>query len=208
MNLAFGLKQELVQTDLSDFAEIVFDFSDMVEEIYDFDDSVRAKQMAIGPWFSAKIMLESLTVKTECSNPIAISDAQKYTNTLLALREGSLKSEYQSITLYREDAQSEKRVDKINTAFPIMISVWIILVAVCLWKIRQFSNSLKETKVQIENERAILTRSQEDVLRLRKLKLMRNQMLEQERQEREERQLHAEDEDYNALAGLVGENDI
>ena len=181
MNLAFGLKQELVQTDLPDFAEIVFDFSDMVEEIYDFDDSVRAKQMAIGPWFSAKIMLESLTVKTECSSPIAISDAQKYTNTLLALREGSLKSEYQSITLYREDAQSEKRVDKINTAFPIMISVWIILVAVCLWKIRQFSNSLKETKVQIENERAILTRSQEDVLRLRKLKLMRNQMLEQER---------------------------
>ena len=68
-----------------------------------------------------------------------------------------------------------------------MISVWIVLVAICLWKIRQFRNSLKETQVQIENERAILTKSQEDVLRLRKLKLMRNQMLEQERQEREER---------------------
>ena len=107
MNLAFGLKQELVQTDLADFAEIVFEFSDMVEEVYDFAESVRAKQMAIGPWYSAKIMLESLKVKTECLNPIAISDVQKYTNTLLALREGSLASEYQSLTLYRQDAESE-----------------------------------------------------------------------------------------------------
>ena len=36
----FELKKELVQTDLADFAEIVFDFSDMVQATYDYDADI------------------------------------------------------------------------------------------------------------------------------------------------------------------------
>ena len=73
---------------------------------------------------------------TICENPISLMDKDKYTDTLIALRDGTLLPEYQEITIYREDESSEQRVQRINTAFPIIISVWLVLIAICLWKIR------------------------------------------------------------------------
>lgn len=80
------LNREAVQTDLSAYAELVFDFTDMVEQIYDSNSDIQKQQKAMGEWSQARIVINKVIVTALCSNPIALSDIQKYENTLSALR--------------------------------------------------------------------------------------------------------------------------
>jgi hypothetical protein len=68
------LDGNLVQTDLPNYAELVFDFSDMVQNIYyDADSSLKSSQQAFGPWYGAIITLTDIKINTRCSNPISAS---------------------------------------------------------------------------------------------------------------------------------------
>lgn len=49
----FKLDPNLVQTDLPNYAEIVFDFSEMVQDTYDYTDSISSTQLDQGAWVSA-----------------------------------------------------------------------------------------------------------------------------------------------------------
>lgn len=141
-------------------------------------DSISSIQLSKGAWDSALITLDSLSIASKCSNPIKHSQIQKYKNTLAAFREGSLLSEYVTITQYRVDEDSEKQLKSLRTTFILMILVFIGVVVGLGWKIRQFNKSILETKVEIEAERMKLVEQQDEVVRLRKLKLMRVQELQ------------------------------
>lgn len=80
------LDNEAVQTDLSAYAELIFDFTDMVEQIYDSDSDVQKQQKAMGEWFQARIIVNKVITTALCAKQIALSDIQKYENTLSALR--------------------------------------------------------------------------------------------------------------------------
>ena len=62
--------------------------------------------------------------------------------------------------------------------FILMIVIFVIVVIGLGFKIRQFNKSITETKVEIENERVKLVEQQDEVIRLRKLKLMRVQEIQ------------------------------
>ena len=59
-----------------------------------------------------------------------------------------------------------------------MIVIFVLVVIGLGFKIRQFNRSISETKVEIENERMKLVEQQDEVIRLRKLKLMRVQEIQ------------------------------
>ena len=77
------------------------------------------------------------------------------------------------------DEDSEKQLRSLTTIFVIMIILFILVVIALGYKIKQFNKSISETKVEIENERKKLVEQQDEVIRLRKLKLMRVQELQQ-----------------------------
>ena len=149
----------------------------MVEAIYDSDQDIRSQQTKIGPWYQARIQISDLQVNYKCMNPIAMENIQKYENSLTALRQGTLVNQYQTITSYRIDEESEKRVKSINTAWPIMIIVWIILMNICFIKIYRYRQSIKNTENELKEEKLLLEDNHKKVLDLRRLKLWRNEMI-------------------------------
>ena len=92
---------------------------------------------------------------------------------MAAFREGRLLSEYISVTQYRVDEDSEKQLSSLRTTFIIMVIVFVLVVLGLGYKIRQFNKSINETKIEIQDERIKLVQHQDEVIRLRKLKLMR-----------------------------------
>ena len=65
------LNSNLIQTDLPNYAEIVFDFSEMAQNIYYDDYVIKNKQEDFGPWFGSIIQLSNLQINTRCTNKIA-----------------------------------------------------------------------------------------------------------------------------------------
>ena len=88
-------------------------------------------------------------------------------------------NEYVTITQYRVDEDSEKQLRSLTTTFILMIVIFVLVVIGLGFKIRQFNRSISETKFEIENERMKLVEQQDEVIRLRKLKLMRVQEIQQ-----------------------------
>ena len=78
---------------------------------------------------------------------------QKYRNTLIAIREGTLSQEYKKTTKYRIDLDSEKKVKSLNTTFVIVLIVFLLLTFVLLYKIRQFRTSIIDSRLAIVEER-------------------------------------------------------
>lgn len=76
------------------------------------------------------------------------------------------------------DEDSEKQLRSLTTTFILMIVIFVLVVIGLGYKIRQFNRSISETKVEIENERMKLVEQQDEVIRLRKLKLMRVQEIQ------------------------------
>lgn len=99
---------------------------------------------------------------------------------MAAFREGRLLNEYISITQYRVDEDSEKQLKSLRTTFILMIIIFIFVVLGLGYKIRQFNKSISETKVEIQDERMKLVEHQDEVIRLRKLKLMRVQEISEQ----------------------------
>jgi len=99
----------------------------------------------------------------------------KYQATLTALRSGKLLSEYVNIKEYRIDEESERRVGTLQTVLPILIIGTILVCLALVWKIRQYNRSIIKTKALIVEAQATLAQNQEEVIRLRRLKLLRSE---------------------------------
>jgi sensor domain CHASE-containing protein len=97
-------------------------------------------------------------------------------STISAVRDGSLKQDYVKITKYQTDEDSEKRVKTLSTVLPIVVVGVVLVILICLWKIKQYTVSLKETEMEIENQDKILRVKMEEITRLRRLKMMRNEI--------------------------------
>ena len=156
VNVRLNLELELVQDDLANAAELVFDFSESVKattayqaltnaEYFTPDDQSRSAQSK-KPWYWSQIKIEDFQAKAICDNPIYNSDLQKYQATLLALRSNKIKERYNKVTNYRIDSESEKRVGKYNIWLPIVITVWLCTMAFCGYKLYKFKKNIKELK--------------------------------------------------------------
>jgi hypothetical protein len=77
-SFGFELVPELVQEDLANRVELVFDFSDMVQNIYDTDRVISQQQIQHGPWYDAKVFVMDLQIQAQCRNPITIEQIPKY----------------------------------------------------------------------------------------------------------------------------------
>lgn len=182
-------------------AELVFDFSDAVQQNVDSTDPELAV-MKGRKWTEARITARDIRMVTRCRNEIKKVTMQKYWNTLVALRDGVLSRQYKTVTPYRVDEESEKRLGGIRVAFIIMILVFIATVLFVGYKIRQFNKSIFQTKIDIQNEKNKLTEYHAEILRLRELKHLRMNIIEEQAEAEEAGE---RDAGYNALEGLVGE---
>ena len=133
-------------------AELVIDFSDMVQVVYATDPDIRDTQVNQGPWSSAEITIKNVEVEATWKMPLSLVDIPKYRATQAALRSGEIKQQYTRVIEYRVDEESEAKVSALSTALPIIIIVFLILVLACLWKIRHYFRSIRETKNQIIEE--------------------------------------------------------
>ena len=125
------------------------------------------------------VEIKDLTVVGRCSNPISPSEIKKYINTLIAFREGKLSNEYQTVETYRIDEESEQKLGSLRTGIGLTVTVFIIVIIACIYKIRQYSKSIIETKDDISKERAQLIAYQDEVISLRQMKLLRFEEMEQ-----------------------------
>lgn len=82
-----------------------------------------------------------------------------------------------------------------------MIIVFIATVLLTGFKIRQFNKSIFQTKIDIQNEKNKLTDFHAEILRLRELKHLRMNIIEEQAEEEDDGE---RDPGYNALDGLVG----
>mmetsp|Transcript_42019 Transcript_42019/g.64364 ORF Transcript_42019/g.64364 Transcript_42019/m.64364 type:complete len:101 (+) Transcript_42019:1563-1865(+) len=94
-----------------------------------------------------------MVVKTKCGNEIVPEQIQKYKNTLIAFREGELQPEYRTITTYRIDAEAENKLSSIRWTIALSTIIFILVVAICIFKIRQFNQSIHKTKIEITDQR-------------------------------------------------------
>jgi hypothetical protein len=84
-----------------------------------------------------------------------------------------LLSEYVNVKEYRIDAESERRVGTLQTVLPLLIIGTVLICLFLAWKIRQYNRSIVSTKALITEAQAALTQNQEEVIRLRRLKMLR-----------------------------------
>jgi hypothetical protein len=63
-----------------------------------------------------------------------------------------------------------------------MIICWIVLVAICILKIYRYRQSIKNTEIEIKQEKVLLEENHKKVLDLRRLKLWRNEQILQEQE--------------------------
>ena len=91
VTITFSLDSSSVQSDLANYAELVFDFSASVqEEIDDYSQQ----------WEEAEISISNLSIVTKCKSPIPFDKMDKYQATLLALRDGTLQPRYKRLIEY------------------------------------------------------------------------------------------------------------
>jgi hypothetical protein len=138
----------------------------------------------------------------------------------LAIRDGSLRTEYRTISTYRVDEESEKKLTSLKAGIGLTVVLFSLILLGCLYKIRQYSKSIIETKQDILRERGQLIQYQDEVIKLRQIKLQRYEQLEAKKglnpiqeeneDENEERtQMKAtplHDGMFEALDGLVSGN--
>lgn len=149
---------------MANYAELVFDFSGIVRG----DASEVANSET---WQQAKIALTEVAVETKCREPITYSMMEKYQATILALRAGVLAPRYRTTVEYEVGGDSASPAG-IHAAFVFLILAFIGVVAYTGWKIKFFRRRIIDDKVQIEKEKDMLVGYQDEVIRLRRLKLI------------------------------------
>ena len=172
-------------------AELVFEFSDAVQQ------NNQIEGMPDQKWKEARITAGHIRMDTICRNEIKKASMQKYWNTLVALRDGVLSQQYKTVTPYRVDEESERRLGGIRIAFIIMIIVFIATVLGTGFQIRRYNKSIFQTKIDIQNEKTKLSEYHAEILRLRELKHLRMNIIEEQAAEED-------DGEPNPLEGLVG----
>ena len=110
-----------------------------------------------------------------------------------------MRQDYIKMIEYRTDIKSEERVGTLNIILPVSIFLFLVIFLGLGWKIKQYKKSIKDTKEMIAQQKKSLIQKQDEVLRLRRLKLLRL-----ENQERMAEIEGANNENLNALADLVG----
>lgn len=90
------------------------------------------------------------------------------------------------MTQYRVDEDSEKQLYSLRKMFILMVVIFVVVVMGLGYKIRQFNKSINETKIEIQDERMKLVQQQDEVIRLRKLKLMRVQEIAEQNDDSED----------------------
>ena len=132
-------------------------------------------------WYQTKVSLKEISFNTRCKKEIPFKNIEKYENTLIALREKKLHQMYRSLTTYRVDEESEGRLTGLTWAFVALSLVFICILAYTGYKIRIFQMSISETKGEIDKEHSQLIEFQDEVIRLRKLKLMQSSIAEEQK---------------------------
>ena len=75
------------------------------------------------------------------------------------------------VSSYRTDEGSEKRVSTYNTAIAIIVIFFIVILALCIWKIKQYNKSIQDSKAEILEQKDKLASNNEEIMRLRLLKI-------------------------------------
>ena len=96
---------------------------------------------------------------------------EKYQATILALRARVLAPRYRTTVEYEVGGDSASPAG-IHAAFVFLILGFIGVVAYTGWKIKLFRRRIIDDKVQMETEKEQLVGYQEEVIRLRRLKLI------------------------------------
>ena len=162
--LTFALNSDYVQADSANYADLIFDFSEIVRG--DADEVKNSEK-----WHQAKVALTKVTVETKCRKAITYSLMEKYQATILALRARVLAPRYRTTVEYEVGGDSASPAG-IYAAFVFLILVFIGVVVYTGWKIKLFNRRILDDKVEIEKEKGQLVGYQDEVIRLRKLKLI------------------------------------
>ena len=211
----------MVQDDLFDFAELIFDLTEtaqsktayqaMVKDEYFQPNDQSESPQASRQWYWSQLTFENFKVQSICENPINTNDIQKYENTILALQSGKIKERYNKVTEYRIDSESEERVKNYNTWMPITITFWSCVMIFCSYKLYRFRKNILTLKFEINFAKNVSRDTEQSLLKLIQLKKYRQDQLERERLEREQygtqQPNDGDDANYDALADLVGGSD-
>ena len=106
---------------------------------------------------------------------------EKYEATLLALRDGSLHPRYKTIIEYEAAVEEQSSQAGVYVGLVFFILGFMALVGYTGWKIRYYHKRILDDNTMMEKEKGKLVGYQDEVIRLRKIKLMQTSLADKKK---------------------------